>query len=144
MYATLADLLARYDRPENPELTQLAPDPDDATAPDATRMEQALTDASGQMDMAFRHHHTLPLEGLSAAELSDLARLCCDIARFRLWSDKASDEVKYRYEDALKFLKAASEGHIRLGVSEPVIGRMRASVSGPARALTRDTLVGLF
>lgn len=144
MYATLTDLLARHNRADNPELTQLAQNPDDPDEPHLVRLEQVLTEASGQMDLYLGTRHTLPIAGLSDAQAGDLSRLCCDIARYRLWADAASKEVRQRYEDAIGFLEQAAAGRVRLGHGEPVIGRARASASGPARALTRSTLSGIF
>lgn len=129
MYTTVEDFIARHNRPDNPELTQLVPDPDDDTAPDATRLEQALTEASGQMDLYLGAHHTLPLTGLSEAQTAELARLCCDLARYRLWADQASKEVRQRYEDAVAFLARTASGSIRLGAS-PVSGGPPALAAG--------------
>jgi phage gp36-like protein len=133
MYTTVADFLARHNRADNPELTQLCPDPDDATEPDAVRLAQALTEASGQMDLYLGTHHDLPLTGLSDAQAADLARICCDIARYRLWADQASKEVRQRYDDATAFLEQAASGRIRLGAS-PTSARPPALAAG-TRAL---------
>jgi phage gp36-like protein len=143
MYATLDDLLERFNRAARPELTELAPDPDDPSEPDEARLEQALTEASGQMDLYLGTRHRLPLEGLSDAQAGDLTRLCCDIARYRLWADQASKEVRLRYDDAIGFLEQAAAGRVRLGVSDTV-ANARASVSGAPRQLTRSSLSGVF
>jgi phage gp36-like protein len=42
----------------------------------------------------------LPLPTVPAV----LTRITCDIARYRLWEDRASDEVRRRYDDAVKLL----------------------------------------
>lgn len=144
MYATLDDLLERFNRADNPELAQLVPDDSDPPEADLTRLEQALTEASGQMDLYLGSRHSLPLAGLSEAEAGDLARICCDIARYRLWADAASKEVRLRYEDAIGFLKDAAAGRIVLGAATQRVGLAQVARSGPARVLTRDTLSGIL
>lgn len=144
MYATLDDLLARFNRADHPELTQLVPDDgSDPPEPDGARLEQALHEASGQMDLYLGTRHSLPLAGLSPTERVELTRLCCDIARYRLWADRASAEVRQRYEDAIHFLEQAAAGRVRLGIEPPRRGRGEAVRHGPARRLTRETLDGL-
>jgi phage gp36-like protein len=104
LYADVAALRARFDRDSNPELTQLTGGPG-ADGPDVARLTQALTEASGEMDDAFRARYAVPLVGLGASTTERLAQVCCDIARYRLWSDAASDEVVRRYEQAYTWLR---------------------------------------
>lgn len=42
---------------------------------------------------------------------------CCDITRYQLASDyrQVSEEIRMRYDDAVKFLQKVSEGKINLG-----------------------------
>ena len=47
-----------------------------------------------------------------------LVRLACDVARYRLWRDRASEEVRRRYEDAIKLLINISRGVVALGLAE--------------------------
>lgn len=54
--------------------------------------------------MAVRY--TVPLPSVPAP----LKVAVCDIARFRLYKDRPTDEVKYRYEQAVKWLKALARG----------------------------------
>lgn len=46
-----------------------------------------------------------------------LVGYCCDIARYQLASDYRilSDEIKLRYDDAIKFLRDVASGKINLG-----------------------------
>ncbi|MFX2607063.1 gp436 family protein [Enterobacter mori] len=46
-----------------------------------------------------------------------LVGYCCDIARYQLASDyrRLTDEMKLRYDDAIRFLQKVAEGKINLG-----------------------------
>jgi phage gp36-like protein len=142
-YCTLAAMLARHNRPENPELTQITAIAG-AAGPDEARITQALDEASGQMDLYLGTRHTVPLSGLSGPETEHLAGVCADIARYRLWDERASDEVRRRYEDAIQFLQQAAAGRIRLGRTEAAAAGARATVTGPERQWTRDKTTGIF
>lgn len=110
-YATLAEMLAEYDRPENPELSQLLPD--GAGGADTAPLGQALTDAAGLMDDYIGVRYRLPLSGLTAQRAGWLRRVNLEIARFLVWKDHASDEVRQRYEDHLRYLRELANGTIR-------------------------------
>lgn len=143
-YATLAEMLSRHNRAENPELTQITA-PAGALAPDDARVRQALEEASGQMDLYIGTRHGLPLSGLRATEATDLSRMCCDIARYRLWDDRASEEVRKRYEDAVRFLEQVSAGRIRLGAgTDGTSARAKTSITSQPRRFTRDTMRGIY
>ena len=73
-----------------------------------------------------------------------LVRLACDIARYHLYDDRATEQVAKRYNDAIKFLALVSKGDVQLGVSADE-GAPAASAGGPescnpGRSLTSDTL----
>lgn len=117
MYADVAALRARFDRTANPELTQLTGGPG-ADGPDVVRLTQALTEASGEMDDAFRARYAVPL-AVTGATAERLAQVCCDIARYRLWADAASDEVVRRYEQAYAWLRDIARGVMSLPATAP-------------------------
>ncbi len=118
MYADLPAFRARFDRPANPELTQLTGGPG-ADGPDEARLTQALSEASGEMDDAFRARYAVPLTGIGASTAERLAQVCCDIARYRLWADAASDEVVRRYEQAYAWLRDVARGVMILPATAP-------------------------
>lgn len=120
MYATVNDLRARYDRAANPELTQLTGGPG-APGPDLARLGQALTEATGEMDDAFRARYAVPLTGVSVPTAERLAQVCCDIARYRLWADAANEEVVRRYHDAREWLRDIARGVMSLDAAGPSI-----------------------
>lgn len=107
-YATLADLSDRYGVEE---LTQLT-DRLGVAAPDAAIVARALDDASAEIDGYLAVRYALPLPTVPTV----LLRLCADIARYRLWDDRASEEVRRRYEDARRVLERIASGDVSLGL----------------------------
>lgn len=114
-YATQADLEARYGAAE---ILQLA-DRDGDGVIDAGVIEQALADAGAEIDGYLGSRYALPL-----AEVPQIVKVyACDLARYRLWDKAASEEVRRRYEDALRYLRLAAEGRVKIaadGGAEPV------------------------
>ncbi|MEG0323803.1 MAG: phage protein Gp36 family protein, partial [Raoultibacter sp.] len=49
--------------------------------------------------------------------LGDIKGPVLDLARYFAWPDQPSEEVRTRYEDAIKFLELVSIGKIKLVVS---------------------------
>lgn len=109
-YATAADLSLRFGEAE---LAQLA-DPLHTGEPDAAVLALALADADAEIDGYLAARYQLPLPSVPAV----LVRVACDVARYRLWADRASDEVRRRYEDASKLLTNLSKGVVALGLAE--------------------------
>ena len=120
-YAAVADLLARYGEDELVQLTDRV----GAGVADAPAMERALQDAAAEIDGYLAVRHALPLASVPPL----LARIACDIARYRLWDDRASEEVRTRYEDARRVLEAIAAGRVTLGVTPP------ESPAGPSPAV---------
>jgi len=129
-YATQADLEARFGVDE---LTQLT-DRVNAGVPDAAIVARALSDATAEIDSYLASRYALPLWPVPTV----LARIACDIARYRLWEDRASDEVRRRYEDALRLLEGIAKGILSLGLPEADAAPALAEVSlGNARVMRR-------
>jgi len=133
-YATLAQLLERYT--ENDLLIIADRDLDNQLDTDV--IDQALADASAEIDGWLAARYTLPLPTVPDI----LVRLCADISVYRLSVDaaQATDERRQRYEDAIKFLKALSKGDASLGMPKPpktTTGRARI-VSNPRRFNRRN------
>lgn len=139
MYATVDGFLARFNR--TGELTQLTGDPD-APLPNAARLAQALAEASGEMDESLRARYLLPLTGIGSTTSERLAQLCCDIARYRLWSEAASEEVVRRYTDATAVLTRIASGELAIeaAVQVATTGSGAPRASGPAATFGPATL----
>lgn len=109
-YCTQADLIERFG--EN-ELLAIARD-ESGTAIDAALVERACDDASGEIDgYVSAAGYPVPLSPVPRIVIAN----ACDIARYRLYDEHATDQVQKRYDDAVKFLKSVSRGEVRLGIS---------------------------
>lgn len=109
-YCTQADLIERFG--EN-ELLAIARD-ETGTAIDAAVVERACEDASGEIDgYVSAAGYPVPLVPVPRIVIAN----ACDIARYRLYDEHASDQVQKRYDDAVKFLRSVSRGDVRLGIS---------------------------
>lgn len=109
-YCTQADLIERFG--EN-ELIDIARD-ESGTAIDAAVVERACDDASGEIDgYVSAAGYPVPLSPVPRI----VTAYACDIARYRLYDEHATDQVQKRYDDAVKFLKSVSRGEVRLGIS---------------------------
>jgi phage gp36-like protein len=73
----------------------------------------ALNDANVEIDGYLAGGYTLPL----ASTPPLLIRVASDIARYRLWKDQASEQVRRGYDDAVDILKRIATGTIKLTVA---------------------------
>jgi phage gp36-like protein len=136
-YATQADMMARFGVDELIQATDLADPPTGAN--NVPTLDAALADADSEINSYVATRYTLPL----ADPPRVLGRLACDMARYYLWHTRASEAVTQRYQDAVKFLKAVSNGTAQLGivapqVEVPTIGG--PAIVAPGRVFTRDSL----
>jgi phage gp36-like protein len=130
-YAAQADLEARFGADE---LTQLT-DRVGAGVPDAGIVARALADADAEIDGYLASRYALPLATVPPV----LNRIACDIARYRLWEDRASEEVRRRYEDARRTLESLAKGVMSLGLPEASAAPALAGLSlGNPRVMSRD------
>jgi len=110
-YCTVQDLIDRFGETEILELT----DRDQSGAVDEVAANGAIEDASAEVDGYIGSKYSLPLDSPPAV----LTRIAADIARYRLHDNLATEEVRKRYDDALRFLKSVGKGEISLGVADP-------------------------
>ena len=96
-YLTVNDLQARY-----PADAYLLADTDAVSA--------AIADAVAEADGYLAGRYSLPLPAVPPVLVGRL----CDMARYRLWRDEASDEVRTRYRDAVAWLRDLSAGRAAL------------------------------
>ena len=115
-YATLPDLVLAFGEQSIIDLTDRADPP--AGAVDAEVAARALADAVGEMEGYLGVRYSLPV----TAQPERLRAVCCDLARYRLCGDRVTDEVRVRYEDAVRWLKDISAGRAILAGALPPAG----------------------
>ena len=133
-YATQANLITRFGEQEITELTDRT-----NTGIDAAVVSKALADADAEINGYVSAKHELPLNPVPAV----LERLACEIARYYLYEDRVTEQVRRRYEDARKWLQGVANGTVSLGVDAS--GDAPASSGGPQssapeRVFTRDSI----
>ncbi|WP_075175588.1 gp436 family protein [Acinetobacter indicus] len=106
MYATETDLVARFGQ----EVDQLKL----MHASTSTAVEDALQDATEEINGYIGGRYALPLPNVP----SNLERMACDIARYRLYFQQPTEEVRKRYEDAISFLKLVATGKAHLQIQD--------------------------
>jgi phage gp36-like protein len=122
---------------------------------DMVRLQQSLDDATAEMDSYLAMAYTMPIIGcLTAAGTyimpTALIRYCCDIARYTLYDNRASDkEVRRRYDDALVWLGKIAKRELALSCPVPAsLGTLvtsqidRIAVCSDPRIFTQNTLQG--
>jgi phage gp36-like protein len=137
MYATAAQLLMRYNSDEiaqraddglprlvTGEMLELAarantpmPFSDaECAAVNAAlaKVERALRDAEQTINTYLGSRYTLPLS--PAPEV--LERHACQLARFVLFDDAITDQIKELYRDSIKFLEQVATGKVSLGITD--------------------------
>ena len=131
IYAARADLEARFGADE---IARLADTGDDGAA----RMDAALADAAAAIEAMLREAFEAPLPDGSYPLLTAVA---CDLARERLYDDKAPEAVTAR----ASLTDIATDRTALIDAAGEVIRPRRASAraGGPAPAMTPENLQGL-
>lgn len=134
MYASAAQLLARYSAEEIAQRADLSVPPlvygellseaangadlgsytaeEQAAAQAALeRVERALEDARQTIDSYLGGRYQLPLS--NAPEV--LERIAGQLARYFLHDDAATEQIANLYKDSLKFLESVASGRVQLG-----------------------------
>lgn len=109
-YAGKQDMIDRYGDQELIQLTDRATPPTGVI--DDTVLNRALADADAEIGGYLQSRYTLPLSPVPAV----IVKLACVIARYNLYEDAATEEVRRRYEDARRTLEAIAKGLVSLGV----------------------------
>lgn len=138
-YADETDFIEAFGLQLTIELTNLE-DPEADTV-DSTVMTRGLTRATSLIDGYLSGRYSLPLA--STPEL--LKSLCLDIARYNLGHYAKEDDVRQRFEDALKMLQQIANGTLNLGlpaVDTPTTTSGSPQWSAPARVFDSDSLRG--
>lgn len=90
---------------------------DDLQEGSEARVHLALQRASKLADTYMRSAG-IEVPTSDATVTADIKGSVLDVARYFYWSDNTSDEIRKRYEDALKFLESVASGKIRLVVKD--------------------------
>lgn len=136
VYATLADMLDRFEQAELVQLTDEA----GAGEIDEAKVAMALGSAAGKIDGYVAARHKLPLSTVPPI----LVDIACDLARFRLWKNTAPEAVAKAATAATQMLRDISAGTIRLdqGVETEAERPGAIVINDPGRVFSRDTLKG--
>lgn len=122
-YASALDMTTRFGEVEMIQVTDHSPDAD---AVDTAVMERALLDADAEINARLQARYTLPLATVPRL----LLNVACDIARYRLFDDRATEQVRRRYDDALKLLDKIGRGELSLGLD--AAAQATPSPAGPS------------
>lgn len=129
------------DRHGEQELLQLT-DRDGDGIEDSGVLDKAAADADAEINAYLGARYALPLA--STPEL--LKRIARDLVRYFLFDQRAPEEVRLRYQRAIKLLESIRNGDTSLGLpalSTPagggVIGDEILVSGGQPRRFTRDT-----
>ncbi|MFX3621873.1 MAG: gp436 family protein [Acinetobacter radioresistens] len=104
MYATEADMVKRF-ADDIEELKLMHADA-------AVSINEALQDAAEEINGYIGGRYPLPLPNVP----SNLNRMACDIARYRLYYQRPTEEVRNRYKDAIKFLERVQDEKAHLQI----------------------------
>ncbi|GAB6968396.1 DUF1320 family protein [Komagataeibacter kakiaceti JCM 25156] len=110
-YAQLADMREAFGDEELILVT--TPEGQPRETIDTSRVNTELVTASAEIDSYLRQRYQMPINGTDPM----IARVCCDIARWRLWnrSDaEPSNAVRGGYKDAIAWLKSVNVGSVTL------------------------------
>lgn len=141
-YAAPQDLINRY---PNRDLVQLSNEDPAAQSIDTAVLQQALDDASAEIDGYLGARFTLPL----SAPPEVLNRLAADVAIYRLQALRPLHDLtdaRRRYDDAIAMLTKVAAGELTLGIAagqgETQIANGAEQAEGPARVFSRASLKG--
>lgn len=134
-YATKQDLIDRYGEAE---ITQISGG-GGVGVPDNDVIDRALADADTEIDAYLVGRYTLPL----VPQPKMLTLVACDIARYRLFGARATEEVEKRYKNQVEFLRQVAAGKVAFGLNaagQPTPTSGGPSSCAPERVFTRDSL----
>lgn len=108
-YVTLDDLVKRFGRDEILDIAANESGDDF----DIEAVNRACEDAAGEIDSSLAAGgYKLPLATVPPV----VTAYACDIARYRMYDDRATEQVNKRYDDAIRFLRQVASGGLKLGV----------------------------
>lgn len=132
-------LQAMVDRFGEVEMAQISDHTGLGDGIDEAAVGRALEDAGAEIDGYLAGRYQLPLASVPRV----LVNVGCDIARYRLYKDRATDHVRRRYEDAVKLLGQVASGKVTLGLDvaqQPVPEVGGPLATGPGRVFSATSL----
>lgn len=111
MYCTVARMVELFGEPEMEHLSQLY-DPT-ATTIATVRVDAAIAYAQDEINSYLGGRYTLPLASVPMV----LTGKAADIARYQLDSIHPREDVRRRYEDAVRWLVMVASGRLDLGLA---------------------------
>ncbi|HUO23124.1 MAG TPA: phage protein Gp36 family protein [Caulobacteraceae bacterium] len=137
-YAAVTDLITRYSERELIQLTDQSTPPTDAIDMDVA--QAALDGGAMVIDGYVGVKYALPLATTPAL----LVELNCEIARYRLYADQATEQVATRYKDAIATLTKIANGTVKIDVAgvEPAPRPATVEASSNRRLFDRRSLRG--
>ncbi|RYY25237.1 MAG: DUF1320 domain-containing protein [Sphingomonadales bacterium] len=137
MYATLADMLARFSEDELVQLAQA----DDVVD---TRLAERVATAIARVKPLIDGHVAAKYQIAGQPVPPLLTEISCDLARFALYRDTPPDAVKDARDQALKNLKDIAKGVIKLDQGEESLPAREGAVlvSRPPRVFGREAMEG--
>lgn len=135
-YANRTDLARRFGEQEIASLE----DPDNTGSGDVRVSTEALDDATEEVNSYVAVRYALPLPTVPAP----LSRACCDVARFRLYKDRPTEEVKYRYERTIKWLEQLAAGKVLLTFEPALTPTQVEDLTKPATPVGVKYTGGVF
>jgi phage gp36-like protein len=134
-YCTQQNLIDRFGETE---IIQHA-DRDQDGAIDTAVVDGAIADAAAEIDGRLSALFALPVP--APAELVFRA---CDIARYRLFDDGATDEVRRRYDDAVAWLKDVAAGRVAIPGAVPLTATVGGIAVGASSRVFSDATLSLI
>ena len=95
------------------------------------RIDSAIASACAVADGYIAARYSTPVASVGSA----LKSAVLDIARYSLWDNQAPDEVRTRFEDALRWLRDVSSGKAVLPDSTGVVMTTPSTSSGIAASV---------
>lgn len=93
-------------------------------------VERACSDASEEAESYVAMQYASPLPNIP----SPLVSATCDIARYRLYKDRAPEQVKTRYEAAIKWLSQLACNKVKLTFNPALTADEVEAVNTPVMA----------
>lgn len=137
-YCTLADIQYVMDEDDVIRFT----DDDDSGAVSTAVVDKAIADTGSLVDAYLASRYTVPLDPVPDV----INGVACDIAVYKISSRRgiASEEVRKKFEDAVKFLEKLASGKAVLpGADESTSGGTdMVRMTSDVRVFSRNSMMG--